>query len=176
MRRVADVRSFAKTMVAPIMTNATRALRAADERRFEIEALVAALSSQHTVVTGPKQVVRRAQLDTLDRRLRTAGLTLKHQIVALGGRPANFSTTDRYADLPGGLVRAEWTTPIDGWAADGDRFMFTRGSAIWQLPEGPLHYLDFRMPRVASATTSHPRTSCPHPGSRRRSGSEHGCS
>ena len=61
------------------------------------------------------------------------------------GRPANFSTKDRYADLPGGLVRAEWTTPIDGWARDGDRFIFTRGRAIWQLPEGPLHYLDFRM-------------------------------
>jgi len=61
------------------------------------------------------------------------------------GRPANFSTKDRYADLPGGLVRAEWTTPIDGWVRDGDRFIFTRGAAIWQLPEGPLHYLDFRM-------------------------------
>jgi hypothetical protein len=61
------------------------------------------------------------------------------------GRPANFSTKDRYADLLGGLVRAEWTTPIDGWARDGDRFIFTRGSAIWQLSEGPLHYLDFRM-------------------------------
>jgi len=63
------------------------------------------------------------------------------------GRPVNFSTTDRYADLPGGLVRAEWTTPIDGWQPDGDRFIFTRGSAIWQLPEGPLTYLDFRIPR-----------------------------
>ena len=31
------------------------------------------------------------------------------------------------------------------WRRDGDRFIFTRGSAIWQLPEGPLHYLDFRM-------------------------------
>lgn len=61
------------------------------------------------------------------------------------GRPANFTTTDRYADLPGGLVRAEWTTPIDGWRRDGDRFIFTRGSAIWLLPEGPLNYLDFRM-------------------------------
>ena len=61
------------------------------------------------------------------------------------GRPVNFSTTDRYADLPGGLVRAEWTTPIDGWQPDGDRFIFTRGSAIWQLPEGPLNYVDFRM-------------------------------
>ena len=58
-------------------------------------------------------------------------------------RPVNFSTTDRYADLPGGLVRAEWTTPIHGWQRDGDRFIFTRGSAIWQLPEGPMSYLDF---------------------------------
>lgn len=58
-------------------------------------------------------------------------------------RPVNFSTTDRYADLPGGLVRAEWTTPIHGWQPDGDRFLFTRGSAVWQLPQGPMSYLDF---------------------------------
>jgi hypothetical protein len=62
------------------------------------------------------------------------------------GRPLNFITTDRYADLPGGLVRAEWTTPIDGWQHDGDRFIFTRGSAIWNMPEGPLNYLDFISP------------------------------
>jgi hypothetical protein len=61
------------------------------------------------------------------------------------GRPVNFSTTDRYADLPGGLVRAEWTTPIEGWQPNGDRFVFTRGSAIWNLPESPLNYLDFHM-------------------------------
>jgi hypothetical protein len=58
-------------------------------------------------------------------------------------RPVNFTTTDRYADLSGGLVRAEWTTPVAGWRADGDRLAFTRGSAVWNLPEGPLHYLDF---------------------------------
>ncbi len=59
------------------------------------------------------------------------------------GRPVIFTTTDRYADLPGGLVRAEWTTPIDGWQLDGDRWIFTRGSALWNLPEGPLNYMDF---------------------------------
>ena len=52
---------------------------------------------------------------------------------------------DRYADLPGGLVRAEWTTPIDGWEPDADRLVFTRGRAIWKLPDGPLDYLEFRM-------------------------------
>ena len=60
------------------------------------------------------------------------------------GYPINFSTTDRYADLPGGLVQAEWTTPIDGWKTDADRLVFTRGRAIWQLPDGPLDYLEFR--------------------------------
>lgn len=59
------------------------------------------------------------------------------------GRPLSFSTTDRYADLPGGLVRAEWTTPIEAWQPDGDRFIFTRGRAVWNLPAGPLSYLDF---------------------------------
>jgi hypothetical protein len=61
------------------------------------------------------------------------------------GRPLNFSTTDRWGDFSGGLVRAQWTTPIDGWQPDGDRFTFTHGSAVWQLPEGPLPYIDFRM-------------------------------
>lgn len=60
-------------------------------------------------------------------------------------RPANFITSDRYADLSGGLVRAQWSTPVDGWQLDGDRFIFTRASALWQLPAGPLTYLDFSL-------------------------------
>ena len=61
------------------------------------------------------------------------------------GRPLNFTTSDRYADLKAGLVKAEWTTPIEGWQPDGGRFIFTRGHAIWNLPEGPLEYLDFSL-------------------------------
>jgi len=74
------------------MTSATRTLQAASDPRLgfglglELEAIVAALSTQYTVVTGPKQFVRRARLDTFDRRLREAGLTLEHQIVATGER------------------------------------------------------------------------------------------
>ncbi|MCE3277806.1 MAG: hypothetical protein K0R13_3661 [Propionibacteriaceae bacterium] len=30
------------------------------------------------------------------------------------GRMVDFSTTDRWAALPGGLTRTRWTTPIDG--------------------------------------------------------------
>lgn len=58
------------------------------------------------------------------------------------GHPADFHTTDRFADLPGGLVRAEWHTPVDGWTRDGDRMIFRRGRAGWQLPAGPLDYME----------------------------------
>jgi len=68
------------------MTSPTRALQAADKGRLELEAIVAALSAQYAVVTGAKQLVRRARLDTFDRRLRSAGLTLEHQSVASGER------------------------------------------------------------------------------------------
>jgi CHAD domain-containing protein len=72
--------------VTPIMTRATRALQAAEQGQFEIEALLAALSSQYTVVAGPKEFVRCVRLDTFDGRLRAAGLTLEHQIVVLEER------------------------------------------------------------------------------------------
>ncbi len=83
---------------------------------------------------------------SFDVTLVDAGKTVTGRVVLDDdGRPADFSTTDRYADLPGGLVRAEWTTPIDGWQPDGERFIPTRGNAVWQLPEGPLNYIEFRM-------------------------------
>ena len=83
---------------------------------------------------------------SFDVTLVDAGMTVTARVLLDDdGRPANFTTSDRYADLPGGLVKAEWTTPIEGWQPDADRFVFTRGHAIWNMPEGPLDYLDFRM-------------------------------
>ena len=38
---------------------------------------------------------------------------------------------------PAAWSRPEWTTPIDGWKPDADRLAFTRGKAVWQLPDGP---------------------------------------
>jgi CHAD domain-containing protein len=70
-----------RTMTIPI-----RALQAGDEGRIELAAVVAALSAKYFVATGPKQRVRRIQLDTFDRRLRTACLTLEHQTTASGER------------------------------------------------------------------------------------------
>lgn len=61
------------------MTSPPRTLRSVDESRVEIETVIAALSTQYLVVTGPRQVVRRTRLDTFDRRLRAAGLALEQQ-------------------------------------------------------------------------------------------------
>ncbi|MGZ8769750.1 MAG: CHAD domain-containing protein [Aeromicrobium sp.] len=68
------------------MTHATQVLEAADAGQFDLEVIVAALSDSFDVVTGTKQKVRRVRLDTFDRRLRAAALTLEHQTVASGER------------------------------------------------------------------------------------------
>jgi CHAD domain-containing protein len=46
---------------------------------LEPDAVVAALSTRFTVIGGPGRRVRRRRLDTFDRRLRAAGLTLEHE-------------------------------------------------------------------------------------------------
>lgn len=58
-------------------------------------------------------------------------------------RPVDFRTTDRFADLPGGLRRAEWSTPLSGWRDVAGRAVPSRGSAVWKLDEGDLAYLEF---------------------------------
>ena len=57
--------------------------------------------------------------------------------------PRDFRTTDRFADLPGGLRRAEWSTPIAGWRGAGGRRFPTHASAVWKLDDGDLTYLEF---------------------------------
>jgi hypothetical protein len=99
-----------------------------------------------SMLLGPNTSFAAVDDDSFDVTLVDAGQRVSARVFLNDdGRPVNFSTTDRYADLPGGLVRAQWTTPIDGWRPDGDRFILTRGRAIWNLPEGPLSYLDFSM-------------------------------
>ena len=99
-----------------------------------------------SMLLGPNITFAAVDDESFDLTLLDAGQSVTARVFLNDdGRPVNFSTTDRYADLPGGLVRAQWTTPIEGWQPDGDRFILTRGSAIWNLPEGPLSYMEFRM-------------------------------
>jgi hypothetical protein len=58
------------------------------------------------------------------------------------GAPTDFTTTDRWADLPGGLVRARWSTPVEGWDVVDGRRLPRPGGATWHLAEGPFTYVE----------------------------------
>ena len=58
------------------------------------------------------------------------------------GALVDFATEDRWCDLPGGLVRARWTTPIDGLREVEGRPWPTGARAVWHLPDGPLPYVE----------------------------------
>lgn len=79
---------------------------------MELEAIVAALSAQYVVATGPKQLVRRARLDTFDRRLRGAGLTLEHQRVA-SGEWLVLGRSDESSPVTSPVTDLRWPAPAD---------------------------------------------------------------
>lgn len=68
------------------MTSSPRALQAADQGPLDLGSIVEALSSRYDVATGVRQTVRRIRLETFDRRLRAAGLTLEHEIASAAER------------------------------------------------------------------------------------------
>jgi len=83
---------------------------------------------------------------TFDVTLTDAGRTVTGRVYLDDrGAPHDFSTTDRFADLPGGLVRAEWRTPVHSWVIIDGRPLPERFGAVWHLPDGPLPYVDGRL-------------------------------
>jgi hypothetical protein len=87
---------------------------------------------------------------TFEVSLTDAGHTVRAQVfVDQRGAPYDFSTTDRYAALPGGLVRAEWHTPVADWHTVDGRAVPGRVAAVWHLPDGPLPYLTGRLTHLA---------------------------
>jgi CHAD domain-containing protein len=100
------------------MTAGTRTLQPADGEGLDVDRVVAALGRRFTVEAGSRRAVTRTHVDTFDRRLRAAGLTLEHDVTAR--RQALVLTR---ADGPGA------TTPATGlrWPAFPDA-----------LPEGVL--------------------------------------
>lgn len=61
------------------------------------------------------------------------------------GAPTGFVSSDRFADLPGGPVRAPWRTPVESWDTSGERPVPGRMAAIWDLPDGPTPYVEGRV-------------------------------
>ncbi|MBL8775053.1 MAG: hypothetical protein JNK12_03940 [Acidimicrobiales bacterium] len=81
--------------------------------------------------------------DTFDVAL-THGSHTVHARVSLdeNGAIRDFSSRDRWAAMPGGLVQAEWTTPFDGWVLAAGHRLPLSGRAIWHLDDGPLTYAE----------------------------------
>ena len=109
------------------MTSSLPTMQAADGGPIDLQAVVAVLAAHFTVEPGPRQVVHRARLDTFDRRLRAAGLSLEHQtsaslaVLVLGRADASAMTTAVTgltwpafaADLPEGPVQ-DAVGPVSG--------------------------------------------------------------
>jgi hypothetical protein len=87
---------------------------------------------------------------SFDVSMSDAGRTVRGRVFVDGrGAPYDFSTTDRYADLPGGLTRAEWRTPVSDWRRVDGRHVPTRFEIAWQLPQGPLPYFSGALTHLA---------------------------
>ena len=79
--------------------------------------------------------------DAFDVSFTDSGITVTARVsVDNRGAPRDFGTTDRYAALPGGLVRAEWTTPVENWTIVDGRPLPGFAAAIWHLPDGLFTY------------------------------------
>ncbi len=63
--------------------------------------------------------------------------------------PRLFRTEDRWADLPGGLVRVPWSTPVQGWTVVDGRPRMTGGAAVWHLPDGDFRYGEMTLVALA---------------------------
>jgi hypothetical protein len=69
-------------------------------------------------------------------------------VIDENGAPKDFSTMDRFcydSDQPKKLIRARWSTPMEGFElVDGQRRP-TGGKAAWHLPQKPFVYADFQL-------------------------------
>jgi hypothetical protein len=81
--------------------------------------------------------------DTFSVAFTDAGRTVEAAVlVDAEGAPRDVHTDDRYADLPGGLVRARWSTPVDSWRTVRGRRWPTEAHAVWHLLGGPFTYAE----------------------------------
>jgi hypothetical protein len=98
-----------------------------------------------SMLLGPATSWSDVDHDCFEVTLRDAGLSVSARVwLDERGAPCDFSSTDRYAALPGGPVQARWTTPIAGWDIAGERPLPIGGSAVWHLAEGPFSYAEGR--------------------------------
>jgi hypothetical protein len=95
-----------------------------------------------SMLLGLATTWRELDADTFEVSLTDSGHTATGRVsLDERGAPRDFRSSDRFVDLPEGLVRAEWRTPVPGWTREGGRPFPMPGGAEWLLPEGPLRYV-----------------------------------
>jgi uncharacterized protein DUF6544 len=93
----------------------------------------------------PEVTWREVDADSFDVTLRDGGRGVSGRVfIDERGAPVDFSTSDRFADLPGGPRRAEWRTPMSEWVAVDGRPLPGQSKAVWNLTEGEFSYLEGR--------------------------------
>jgi hypothetical protein len=98
-----------------------------------------------SMLLGPNTTWSEVDDDAFDVTLTDAGRTVTGRVlVDEQGAPSDFSTTDHFAALSKGLVRAQWTTSITSWTVSNGRPLPAGASAVWHLPEGPFSYIQGR--------------------------------
>lgn len=113
------------------MTDANRAFQPADGE-LELDAIVAALSVKFDVETGVREHVRRIRLDTFDRRLRAAGLSLEQHTRTSGDRFV-LSGPDGSSAVDVPLTNVRWPAMADGLPAGPVRDSIAPASGIRAL-------------------------------------------
>lgn len=94
-----------------------------------------------SMLLGPAATWRGVDDATFDVTVRDAGLTSTARVTLdADGRPADVVSEDRWADLPGGRVRAAWHTPVERWERHAGGWFPGPGRAVWALPDGDLEY------------------------------------
>jgi hypothetical protein len=123
-------------------------------REFDIGELTTWLDDAVLMAPGmllsPRIAWEAAGEDSFRVSVTDAGRTVSAEVLLDDdGRPRDFCSDDRWADLPGGPVRALWSTPVDGWTVVDGRPRMTGGAAVWRLPDGPFRYAEMRLEELS---------------------------
>lgn len=78
---------------------------------------------------------------SFDVTLTDAGLVSRARVtIDEHGQVVDVVSSDRFADLPGGMVRAPWSTPRTTWVDEDGRAFPAGARAVWHLPDGEYTY------------------------------------
>jgi hypothetical protein len=99
--------------------------------------------------------------DAFDVTMSDHGTTVTARVlVDADGAMKDFCTTDRFGEDPrnrrAGMVRAKWTTPVEGWTVVNGRPRPTVARAVWHYPSGEFCYVELTSDKMNVAFNATP--------------------